>query len=89
MATDDLPPFTAEEKAALAALLKRTIDADRYPLSPRINQLRAILAKLEPPKPAPAPFPPLRYYAPPRATAKQRRGRQDLRQPLPAITLSK
>jgi hypothetical protein len=73
MATDDLPRFTDDEKAALAALLKRTIDADRFPLSPRIGQLRGILVKLEPPKPKPAPPPPLRYYAP-RATAKRRRG---------------
>ena len=33
MATEDLPRLTDEEKLALAALLKRTIDADRYPLS--------------------------------------------------------
>ena len=75
MADADLTRFTSGEKVALAALLKRTIDADRYPLSPRIGQLRGILAKLEPPKPAPAPQPPLRRYAPPRGTAKQRRAR--------------
>jgi hypothetical protein len=33
----------------LKALLKRTIDDDRYPLSPRISTLRRILAKLQPP----------------------------------------
>ena len=43
-----------DEKAALAALVKRVIADDRYPLSPRIGQLRGILAKLEPPQPAPA-----------------------------------
>ena len=48
MADDDLPRLTDDEKAAVAALLKRTIDADRYPLSPRIGTLRGILAKLEP-----------------------------------------
>ena len=76
MADDGLSRSTDDEKTALAALLKRTIDADRYPLSPRIGQLRGILAKLEPPKPAPAPLPPpLKAYAPPRHTAKQRRAR--------------
>jgi len=58
------------------ALLKRTIDADRYPLSPRIGQLRGILAKLEPPKQAPPPPPPIAALRPPRATAKQRRARE-------------
>ena len=76
MATDDLSRFTDEEKLALASLLKRTIDADRYPLSSRIGQLRGILAKLEGgPEPAPAPLPPLRHYAPPRAKDAQRRAR--------------
>jgi hypothetical protein len=75
MADDGLSRLTDDEKTALAALLKHTIDADRYPLSPRIGQLRGILAKLQPPKPAPAPLPPLKAYAPPRGTAKQRRAR--------------
>jgi hypothetical protein len=37
-----------EEKLALAGLLKRSIEDDRYPLSPRIGTLKAILAKIEP-----------------------------------------
>ena len=73
MADGDLSQLTDDEKTALTALLKRTIDDDRYPLSPRISQLRGILAKLEPPKPAPAPQPTLKAYAPPRGSAKQRR----------------
>jgi hypothetical protein len=73
MADDDLSRLTDDEKTALAALLKRTIDADRYPLSPRIGQLRGILAKLQPSKEAPAPLLPLQRYAPPRAKAAQRR----------------
>ena len=40
--------LTDEEKLALAAELKRTIAEDRYPLSPRICTLEAILAKIEP-----------------------------------------
>jgi len=75
MADNDLPQLTDDEKTALLALLKRTIEDDRYPLSPRISMLRGILAKLEPPKPTSAPLPPLKAYAPPRGTAKQRRAR--------------
>jgi hypothetical protein len=75
MADDALSRLTQDEKTALTALLKRAIDADRYPLSPRIGVLRGILAKLEPPKPAPAPLPPLQSYPPLRAAGKQRRAR--------------
>jgi len=75
MADDDLSRLTQDEKTALTALLKRTIADDRYPLSLRIGMLRGILAKLEPPKPASAPLPPLQSYAPPGSTAKQRRVR--------------
>jgi hypothetical protein len=75
MADDGLSRLTDDEKTALLALLKRTINDDRYPLSPRIGTLRGILAKLQPPQPAPAPLPPLRRYAPPRVTAKRRRAR--------------
>jgi hypothetical protein len=75
MAAEYLLPLADDEKIALAALLKRIIHADRYPLSPRIGQLRGILAKLQPPKPAPAPLPPLKANAPPRGSAKQRRAR--------------
>jgi hypothetical protein len=36
------------ETDALAGLLRRTIDDDRYPLSPRVQTLKAILAKIQP-----------------------------------------
>jgi hypothetical protein len=78
MANDGLSRLTDDEKTALVALLKRSIDADRYPFSPRIRTLRSILAKLEEPQPAPPRkvyVPPLKAYAPPRGTAKQRRAR--------------
>ena len=68
------PDLNDEESAALAALLRRTIDADRYPLSPRIRVLQSILDRIEPP-PAREPLPPLKAYAPPRATAARRRWR--------------
>jgi len=60
--------LTQEETDALASLLRRTIDDDRYPLSPRIQTLKAILAKVRP-EPAREPLPPPKVYAAPRATA--------------------
>ena len=47
-----------DDKAALVALVRETIAADRFPLSPRIRQLRVILDKLEPAPPRPMPLPP-------------------------------
>jgi hypothetical protein len=64
--------LTEEETGALARLLSRTIDDDRYPLSPRIQILKGILVKIRP-KPAREPLPPLRHYEPPPATAARRR----------------
>jgi hypothetical protein len=61
-----------EETAALARLLTTTIDDDRYPLSPRVQALKAILAKIRP-EPVRQPLPPLKHYEPPRATAGRRR----------------
>jgi hypothetical protein len=52
--------LTDEEKRALITLLKRTLDNARFPLAPRLDPLKAILAKLDPPPPHPAPLPPLR-----------------------------
>jgi len=46
---------TEDEKAALVALLKRTIDDDRCPLSPCIQVLRRILAKFGSIGPTPPP----------------------------------
>ena len=74
MANDYLLPLADDEKSALTALLKRIIDEDRYPLSPRIGGLRGILAKLEAPKPVPAPLPPLKRYEPPSRGRYRRRG---------------
>jgi hypothetical protein len=60
-----------EETAALAALLKRVIADDRYPLSPRVKTWQAIVDKIaRPPVRAFLPPPP-KMYAPPRA--KRRR----------------
>jgi hypothetical protein len=48
------------------------IESDRYPFSPHIRTLRAILNKLRP-EPAREPLPPPKVYAPPRAAARKRR----------------
>jgi hypothetical protein len=61
-----------DEERALVAELKRVIRDDRYPLSRRVRTLKGILDKLVPP-PVREPVPPPKVYAPPRATAKQRR----------------
>src|SRR5215472_17805791 len=61
-----------------AALLTKELDAivrnDRYFLSPRIQMLRAILAKLRPEPASPSAAPPQRIYEPP---TKGRYRRQD------------
>jgi hypothetical protein len=49
--------LTDEETDALARRLRRAIDADRYPLSPRIQTLKAVLDKIRP-EPARQPLPP-------------------------------
>jgi hypothetical protein len=64
--------LTDVEHAALLRLVKKALDTDRYPLSPRLYPLRAILAKLEP-QPVREPRPAPKVYAPPKATAAQRR----------------
>jgi hypothetical protein len=66
--------LTDDEVAALARLLRNTIDDDRYPLSPRLGLLKAILAKLDPPTPRPELPPPLKAYDAPSASRRRRRG---------------
>src|SRR4051812_9107609 len=46
MSTQDL---TQEELTAVAEALRRMIDADRFPLAPRLRPLKSALAKLDPP----------------------------------------
>jgi hypothetical protein len=59
------------EATALVVLLTRTITDDRYPPSPRVRTLKAILAKLRP-EPVREPLPPPKVYAPPRAAHSQK-----------------
>ena len=49
--------LTPDERAALTKLVRDTIGADPYPLSPRIRRLKSLLAKLDS-SPAPASEPP-------------------------------
>jgi hypothetical protein len=44
MPTIDLP---ADELAAAAAAIRRVIEGDRYPHAPRLDPLRAALARLD------------------------------------------
>jgi hypothetical protein len=63
-----------DEATALTQELHDIVENDRYPFSPRIRTLRAILAKLRPePVRKPLPPPP-KVYAPP-STGRYRRRR--------------
>jgi hypothetical protein len=62
-----------EEAAALIKELHDIIERDRYPFSPRVQTLRAILHKLRP-EPVRKPLPPLKIYAPPSKGRYRRRG---------------
>jgi hypothetical protein len=66
--------LTDEQAAALERELRRIIDDDKFPLSPRICTLRDILAKMRP-EPIRQPLPPPMYYEPPKAVMRKlRRG---------------
>ena len=52
------PELNDDDKAILRELLRNTIAADRFPLSPRIRRLQAILDMLDPPAPRAEPLPP-------------------------------
>jgi hypothetical protein len=60
------------EAEALARELAWVVDGDRYPLSPRIQTLRVVLARLRP-EPARTPLPPLKTYEPPSRGRYRRR----------------
>jgi hypothetical protein len=60
-----------EEAAALAVELHNIVENDRYPFSPRIRALRAIL---DGPEPVGEPSSPRKVYAPPSKGRYRRRG---------------
>jgi len=66
--------LTDEEAAALIRELADITWSDRYPLSPRIKTLNAILAKLRPQPVRPAASPEPRVYEPPSKGRYRRRG---------------
>ena len=47
-----MPSIADDEVQTLIRLVRRAIDDDRYPMAPRLDPLKALLAKLDPPKPA-------------------------------------
>lgn len=55
-------------------LLREAIDGDRFPLSPRVQVWRAILARLRPELERPAALPAPKVYAPPSRGRYRRRG---------------
>lgn len=48
--------LTDDEKLALVAHLRHALEYDPFPFAPRLDPLKAILAKLEPTTPQPEPF---------------------------------
>jgi hypothetical protein len=71
MADENLTP---DEREAVLRLLRDTIAADRFPLSPRIRTLRSALAKLDPAPPAMVePYPPAKAWV--NSSVGQRKGR--------------
>jgi hypothetical protein len=65
--------LTDDETTALAQELHDIVENDRYPFSPRIRTLRAVLNKLRP-EPAREPLPPIKHYEPPGKGRYKRRG---------------
>jgi hypothetical protein len=69
--------LTDQDRADLARFLREAIEADRYPLSPRVRRLKELLAKVDP-APAPAVTPCLAPKPPrqPSMVLAKRRGRR-------------
>ncbi len=68
--------LTDDEAAALTKQLRQTIDYDPNPLARRLDPLKSILAKLDPPKPA-EPLPPLKPGMGPRVGGAAGDGDED------------
>jgi hypothetical protein len=59
--------LTDADRAELARILLQLIDADRYPLSPRVRRWKELLAKLDPPSvPQPLQSPKSQPWPPPK-----------------------
>ena len=69
--------LTDADRAELARLLRRSIAADRYPLSPRIRKLKSALAKLDPaPTAAAEPYRPAKAWVNSSIGQRKRRARR-------------
>jgi hypothetical protein len=67
--------LTAEQQQALAAYLRRALDAEKYRLAPALLPIKEVLAMLEPPKAVPPPPKPAQSPEPPsRGRYAKRRG---------------
>ena len=66
-----------EEHAVLVRAVRKVLEEDRFPLAPRLDPLKAVLSKLDPPVPRPEPKPPPKPEATRRrrTTARWRSGR--------------
>jgi hypothetical protein len=58
------PDLSDEDISDLAKLIKRAIDASRYPFSSEVSRWKELLGKLRP-EPVREPLPPPRVYEPP------------------------
>lgn len=67
--------FSEEERAALAAFLRDSIAADRFPMSPRWRPIRSALEKIDP-QPTRPPLPPLKPAGAPSLYLQRKRGRR-------------
>lgn len=66
--------LTDADKATIATLLRDTIAADKFPLSPRVRRWKAILDKLKPPPPNREPLLPLKPAGEPSLVVARMRG---------------
>jgi hypothetical protein len=57
--------LTDDQQQALAAYLRRALDADKYPLAPSLDPIKEVMAMLRPAPPAPQPKAQQRSPAPP------------------------
>jgi hypothetical protein len=58
--------LTKDEKLALVVHLRHALEYDPFPFAPRLDPLKAILAKLDPPAPRAEPLPPIKAGMTPR-----------------------
>jgi hypothetical protein len=70
----ELADLSDEELAAVIAALRKVIDGDRYPLSPRLMPYKSALAELQPTKAVPPPPAPSRPVTVPSHGRCKRRG---------------